>query len=174
MIVRTNIYNNFFACFDEARGIAMHRDSVISNHKSKCLSYMETKLFSFIIMLVLCLLLSFLGCFACSFKLLSQILYTFACLYFAVALITILRVYNYRKFQRFESSVVIDRHGITDESYYGIKMIFSWDKIKGVVVGKNTVVFLTDTPCYFYFNITELEKIVKLLTRYGQKRKIII
>ena len=171
MIVRTNIYNNFFACFNESRGIAMHRDSVIANKKSKCLSYLETKLLSFIIMLIISL---FLSLFKCYFVMLGQLLYFFACVYFASALITILKAYNYRKYQSFESSVIMDRHGITDESYYGIKMTFGWDKIIGVVIGKHTITFITDTPCYFYFNISEKEKIMKLLTRYGQKKKIII
>ena len=174
MIVRTNIYNNFFACFNEARGIAMHKDSVLATKKGKCLSYLESKLLSFIIMLILSLLLSLFSIFDCYFIMLSRFVYIFACFYFAATLITLLKFYNRYKYQRFESSVIMDRHGITDESYYGIKMIFSWDKIKGIVIGKYTITFLTDTPCYFYFNIEEKEKIMKLLAKYNQKKKIII
>ena len=174
MIVRTNIYNNFFNCFNEARGIAMHKDSIISSKTNNCLSYIETKLLSFIIMIVFSLVLYVFSYFNCHYIMLSRLLYLFACLYFIATLITILKFYNRYKYQRFESSVIMDRHGITDESYYGIKMIFSWDKITGVVIGKYTITFLTNTPCYFYFSISEKERIMKILSKYKQKQKIII
>ena len=50
-------------------------------------------------------------------------------------------------------------------------MIFSWDKIKGFVVGKYTVTILTDTPIYFYFNISKKDEILKAIEKYEPRDK---
>ena len=52
-------------------------------------------------------------------------------------------------------------------------MIFSFDKIKCIVVGKYTVTILTDTPVYFYFDISKKEDIIEAIEKYGDKDKII-
>lgn len=68
---------------------------------------------------------------------------------------------------------MIDENGITDESYYGIKMILKWEKITGVVIGKHTITILTDTPVYFYFDIAKKEDVIKAIDKYGNKDLII-
>ena len=82
-------------------------------------------------------------------------------------------IYQVRKKEHFTNVVKIDKNGITDESYYGIKMVFSWDKISALVVGKHTVTVLTDSPIYFYFNISEKDEVLKAIDKYEEKDKLV-
>ena len=74
---------------------------------------------------------------------------------------------------QFSNTILIDKNGITDESYYGIKMIFNWSKIKGVVIGKRAITILTDTHIYFYFDISKKSEVIKAIEKYGNSDLII-
>ena len=65
--------------------------------------------------------------------------------------------------------VIIDKEGITNFSFYNIKMVFNWDKIKAIVVKKNSVTILTDTPIYLYFD-KELPKTLQTLQSQKKTR----
>ena len=58
---------------------------------------------------------------------------------------------------------IIDDNGITNDSFQNIKMIFSWDKIKMMIVKKYSITILTDTSCYFFFDISKKDEIEKAL-----------
>ena len=96
-----------------------------------------------------------------------------ALVYLIVTIGSFVSNYYFRKKRNFSNKVIIDKTGLTDESFYNIKMIFKWDKILAIVVGQETVTFLTDTPVYFYFNISEKEKIMKAIKKYGHLDKVI-
>lgn len=101
------------------------------------------------------------------------ILYLISFIYLTYTIIDIIEIYNIRKKQQFSNMILIDKDGITDESYYGIKMMFKWEKITGIVIGKHTVTVLTDTPVYFYFEISKKDDIIKAVEEYGNKNLII-
>ncbi len=92
---------------------------------------------------------------------------------YIVKTLSIIKVYELKYRNNFISSVTIDERGIIDESYYGIKMLFKWNKIASVVIGKHSVVILTDTPVYFFFNRRDSKKIIKTIERYHRKTMII-
>ena len=52
-------------------------------------------------------------------------------------------------------------------------MLFKWNKIVGVIVGKHSVVILTDTPIYFFFSKRDSKKIIKTIERYHKNTMII-
>lgn len=173
MLLETEIKNNFVGCYDEARGVALSKAGVLKNKKSKCLSYMERKIFEFIIMFVTGYLLSFLVSSWWAICLVVLAIFLVAFMHLGKALMNIYKAYKYRKEHDFKSSIIIDKNGITDESYYGIKMTFSLDKILAVVVGKYTVTVLTDTPVYFYFPVTLKDEVIKTIKKYNKNLNII-
>lgn len=173
MKIDTNISNNYFSCFDEARGVAIHKKSVLKNRKSKMLSYTQGKIIGFVLLFLLSLLFAFLCTLNCHMVWLLLLLYLITIIYLTQAVINIVGIYSFRKKQKFSNTILIDENGITDESYYGIKMIFKWEKITGVVIGKHTITILTDTPVYFYFDIAKKEDVIKAVEKYGNKDLII-
>ena len=173
MKIDTSISKNYFGLFDEARGIAIYKKSVLKNRKSKTLSYTQGKIIGFVLLFLLSLLFAFLCTFNCHMVWLPLLSYLITIIYLAHAVINTIGIYSFRKKQKFSNTILIDENGITDESYYGIKMIFKWKKIIGVVIGKHTITILTDTPVYFYFDIAKKEDVIKAIDKYGNKDLII-
>ena len=171
MKIETDISNDFFHCFDEARGVAQHKAKILQTKSARPLSYLQGKIVTVCILLLMSAVLLFLGCINIRFITASWLIIILAIIYLLHALATIIVIHNIRKKQNFKNSIIIDKNGITDESYYGIKMIFSWDKIKGFIVGKYTVTILTDTPIYFYFNISKKDEILKAIEKYEPRDK---
>lgn len=173
MKIDTNISRNYFSCFDEARGVALHKKSVLKNRKSKTLSYIQGKIIGFVLLFLLSLLFAFLCRFNCYMVWLPCLTYLITIIYAVQAVISTMGIYSFRKKRGFKNTILIDENGITDESYYGIKMIFKWEKITGVVIGKRAITVLTDTPVYFYFDISKKEDIIKAIEKYANKDLII-
>ena len=173
MKIETNISKNYFARFDEARGVALHKKSVLKNRKSKTLSYTQSRLIVFIILFILSILSCFLPYFNLCLFILPWLMFLITFLYLIYIIIDITSVYIFRKRMQFSNTILIDKNGITDESYYGIKMIFNWSKIKGVVIGKRAITILTDTPIYFYFDISKKAEVIKAIEKYGNSDLII-
>ena len=173
MKIETNISNNYLLCFSEARGIAMNKKRILNSKKNKYLTFFECK---FIITIILCIISIFFTILSKKYTylvLLSIVTLIITTIYIFITLVIICRTYIFRKSHGFNNEILIDKDGITDTSFRGIKMIFSWKKITGIVIGKYTVTILTDTPCYFYFDISNKDKIIKAIEKYGEKKQII-
>lgn len=134
---------------------------------------MQERLVIFIILYIISLLSSLLCCYGCNIIFFSCLIYLISIIYLIITFCKVISIYNFRKKRNFKNSIVIDKNGITDESYHGIKMIFEWEKIIGVVISKYTVTILTDTPVYFYFNISKKDDVISAIEKYGDKEKII-
>lgn len=173
MKIDTNITNKFFSRFDEARGIALHKKEILKKRKNKSLSYSQRKLMGFIVLFGFSFIFMALANFHWLFLKLSFAMYILANVYIIHALVTVVTIYNFRFRQDFKSEILLDKNGITDESYYGIKMIFKWDKVLGIVIGKYTVTIITDSPCYFYFDISKKDEVLKAINKYADKKLII-
>lgn len=171
--IDTSISKNYFVIFDEARGVAIHKKSVLKNRKSKTLSYTQGKIIVFVLLFLSSLLFAFFCKFNCYMVWLYFLTYLITIIYLAFAVISTIEIYSFREKRGFKNTILIDENGITDESYYGIKMMFKWEKITGVVIGKRAITVLTDTPVYFYFDISKKEDIIKAVEKYGNKDLII-
>ena len=134
---------------------------------------MQERLVIFIILYIISLLSSLLCCNGCNIIFFSCLIYLISIIYLIITFCNVISIYNFRKKHNFKNSIVIDKNGITDESYHGIKMIFKWEKIIGIVISKYTVTILTDTPVYFYFNISKKDDVISAIEKYGDKEKII-
>ena len=173
MKIKTDISKNFFACFDEARGFAVNKKKILKTKNAKVFTYMQGKCFNVVILLLVGCLFIVLSDINRNLFILSCLFCFIATIYFVEALINLWIVYQIRKKENFSNTIKIDKNGITDESYHGIKMIFSWDKISALIVGKHTITILTDTPVYFYFNISAKEEVLKAIDKYEKKEKIV-
>lgn len=173
MKVSTNMSKNFFSCFDESKGISLQKQKLLKSNSYRFCSYMRKKLLILIFLFLLATILLLFSCCYMPIILLSWIISFIGLGYFIYFLTTVMTSYHYRKNQQFQNTILIDKNGITDESYYGIKMIFSWNKILGIVVGKRTIVILTDTPVYFYFDLSKKDEILTSVHKYGDEIKII-
>lgn len=173
MKIDTSISKNYFTLFDESRGVAIHKKSILKRRKSNTLSYLQGKLIVFILLFILDIFFAFLCRFNCYMVCFTCLTYLITLVYLFCTVINIIGIYKFRKKQQFSNTILIDKNGITDESYFGIKMIFRWEKITGVVIGKYTVTILTDTPIYFYFDISKKKEVIKAVEKYGNKDLII-
>lgn len=134
---------------------------------------MQERLVIFIILYIISLLSSLLCCYGCNIIFFSCLIYLISIIYLIITFCKVISINNFRKKHNFKNSIVIDKNGITDKSYHGIKMIFKWEKIIGVVISKYTVTILTDTPVYFYFNISKKDDVISAIEKYGYKEKMI-
>ncbi len=172
MKISSELSHSYCACFDEARGIAMNKKTVLKNRNPKCISYLQMKLLTFILLIVLAILLAGISYLSICFYIFSLLLILIATVYFIISIFLILSLYTYRlKWQT--NKVLMNKTGISGETCYGIKYSFKWDLITAVVIGKYSVTILTDTPCYFYFDISKKDEIIKAIEKYDNKNKII-
>ena len=173
MKIETDISKKFFSRFDEARGIALHKKSVLKNKNPKTLSYTKGSLLIIILLFILSIVFALFCRFNWRLFFLPCLTYLIAIIYLIYVVSIIIETYNFRKKLQFKNTIIIDENGITDKSYKKIKMIFSWNKIKGIVIGKYTITVLTDTPVYFYFDISKKDDVIKAIEKYGKKNLII-
>lgn len=152
---------NYFKTYNEARGVALSKKKIIKRRSPKCFNYF-TKLLLFLFCLTfLILFISFIQ--TANLQYFEYILIFLEVIAIAFAITNNIALYSYRKKKDFKSTILLNEEGLTDTSFQGIKMIFSWNKIKAVVIKKYSITILTDTSCYFYFDITSKEDIVATL-----------
>lgn len=161
---------SYFKCYDEARGVAMNKSYILKNKKITLFSYTDYMYSIFCILLILSLGILFLA--PNELITLSICLLVLDFMFLIYTLISTYYMYNLRK-RKSPLEVLVDQDGITNSSFYGIKMIFNWDKITGVVVKKNSVTVLTDTPIYFYFDKKQETKLIREIKKYKPKITII-
>ena len=171
MKIKSDLSYNFFTIYGDAKGIARNKKLITKTKGKIYINYYLELLIRFIALMVIGYYFFYsknqlISLFAFVFLIITVSLYI-------VKTLSIIKVYELKYRNNFISSVTIDERGIIDESYYGIKMLFKWNKIVSVVVGKHSVVILTDTPVYFFFNRRDSKKIIKTIERYHRKTMII-
>ncbi len=169
--ISCDLSKKYFECFDEAKGIALHKRKILKNKSVSCLSYMQEVFLIFLVIEFICLLLSLVASYSMCFFI--YFLLTVDIIFFLFHIIRVFVGILLRKKQGFKGSIIIDENGITNTSYYKIKMVFAWPKIKAIVIKKYTVTILTDTPCYFYFDVAKNKKILEAVKKYHKNTLIL-
>lgn len=169
MKIISNMKDNFLTCYDEAKGVAFNKKKILRTKSSKSLSYFQTVI---IITLILSLL-ALISVFIDECYILSTLIITIELIYLLITVVNTICITNIRKKQNYKSEITIDEKGITGEFFNGITMTFHHDKLKAIVVKKNTVVILTNSSIYFYFTIKEKENIIKAFKKYNKDIQII-
>lgn len=173
MRIDTEICENFVGCYDEARGMALGKRQILERESSKILSFMQRKLVVFGLWFVFGVLLSFFAEYSEAVLPIVCIIFVASMVYVAANLLEIYKSYRAKKEARFIGHILIDKDGVTDEAHNGVKTSVEMDKILGVSIGKYTVTVLTDTPIYFFFPLSDKERVLKAFKKNNKKVRII-
>ena len=171
MKIKSNIANNFIRIHGEAKGIARHKKCIIKHKRKIFMNYYLELLIEFVALVILSYYFFFNDN-----QLVSIIAFIFLIIVetvFVFNFLGIISSYERRYRNDFTSSITVDDRGIIDESFDGVKMLFKWNKIKAVVVGRHCVVILTDTPIYLYFNKKDAKKIINAVEKNHKSTLII-
>lgn len=115
---------NYFKCYDEARGVAMNKRYILKTKKTNFFSYTDYVYSIFCILLFISLAILFLS--PTELGTLSICLMLLDFVFLLVASINTYYMYNCRR-GKMPLEVLVDEYGITNSSFYGIKMIFNWE-----------------------------------------------
>ena len=160
---------NYFKCYDEARGVAMNKEYILKTRKLNLFNY--TDYMCMIFCILLCVSMSIMCIGKYDAKVLGILFIALDIIFLTITVVSTYYMYICRKKSPI-LDVIIDKEGITNFSFYNIKMVFNWDKIKAIVVKKNSVTILTDTPIYLYFDKSKENKVIREIKKY--KPEIII
>lgn len=170
MKIKSNIRKKYFACVNESMGVNLNKKYILKTKKNTDYTYSEHTLYVIIIMLLVSAIFAIMRT---NLSILFSMIAIFcAFLYLLAVCIVVLMGYNARRKVNFKNEIEITEEGITDSSYYGVKMTLSWDQIEAIVVRKNTVIILTNTPLYFYFDKNKKKDIINASQKY--KKDIIV
>lgn len=162
---------NYFKTYNEAKGVVLSKKKILKSKSPKCLNYLTRNIIVILLIIVLAVLIPFTTN-ICLISLI-YILILLEVITISLAITNYVTLYLYRKKRNFKSIITLNKEGLTDTSFQGIKMIFSWDKIKGIVIKKYSITILTDTSCFFYLDIRNKKDIEKALDKYASKDLII-
>ena len=158
-------------CYSESKGVAVHRKNILRTKKSNPLNYYTEIVLASLSILLISFVLTFTH--NICLWLFASILAMFDIIFLFVIIFSFLFVYTFRHKQQFKNTIILDDDGLTYKTAYNIKVIFPKEKIKALVIKKHSLTILTDTPCYFYFDIQNKEKIMEALKKYKFKTTII-
>ena len=167
MKINSNFKTNYFKYYNEALGVAANKKRIIKKHKVNKLNYYEQLFLVLSLVILICIILLLNDYFRAS--LIIFLLSTFALI---INIITYLLRVRYEKSIDYQNTIIINEEGITD-NYLDIIITFTWKRIKALVIKKNTIVILTDTYIYFYFDIKDKDKVLKAIKSYKKELLII-
>ena len=169
MEIKTNMKKSYLRNYNEAKGIAVNKKRVLKHKTNKVPTYLTSALIT-VILLSMCTILFSIIDSSNIFKILFLIsLIT----YISYSILRTIWSVNFKKKQDFLNTIIIDENGITDSSFYNIKININWDKITAIVIKKYTITFITDTHLYFFFDISKKDEILKLVKKYSKENLVI-
>lgn len=171
MKVKSNLKKNYKYCLNEALGTNINKKYILKTNNNTSYTYEEHFILIFIIILAISTILLLLKL-PYSIELCS-IGFFCAFMYILTNIVYFTLVKIEMKKRNYKSEVIIDKDGITDTSRNGISVTVEWSKISAIVLRKHTVVLLTKTPYFFYFDISKYKDIIKLCEKYKKNIKII-
>ncbi len=169
MKITSNMSNKYLKHYNISKGIALNKKRILKHNTIKVPTYLTSVLITIFLLLIFTIIFHYIDK--------SHII----TIYFLVSLIfyitySITRTiwsYNFKKKKDFINEIILDENGLTDQSFYNIKITLNWDKLKAIVIKKETITILTDTQLYFFFDLKEKEEILKTISKYTKDIKII-
>ncbi len=171
MKIKSNLKKNYSCCKNEAMGTNINKKYILKTNKNTSYTYEEHFILIFIMILSISTILLLLKL-PCSIELCSIGLFC-AFIYILTNIIYFTLDRIEMKKRDYKNEIIIDKDGISDSSYKGMTITIEWKKVKALVLRKHTIIILTDTPCYFYFDISKYKDIIKLCQKYKKNIKII-
>lgn len=170
MEIKSNMKKTYLRNYNEAKGIVVNKKRVLKYKTNKVPTYLTSSLITITLLSICTILFSIID----SSNIFKTIFLVLLIIYISYSIIRTIGSILLKKNQiDLINTITIDENGITDKSFFKIKINLSWDKIKAVVVKKYTVTFITDTQLYFFFDIKDKEEILKQVKKYSKETLII-
>lgn len=170
MEIKSNMKKTYLRNYNEAKGIVVNKKRVLKHKTNKVPTYLTSALITITLLSICTILFSIID----SSNIFKTIFLVLLITYISYSIIRTIGSILLKKNQiDLINTITIDENGITDKSFFKIKINLSWDKIKAVVVKKYTVTFITDTQLYFFFDIKDKEEILKQVKKYSKETLII-
>ena len=170
MEIKSNMKKTYLRNYNEAKGIVVNKKRVLKHKTNKVPTYLTSALITITLLSICTILFSLID----SSNIFKTIFLVLLITYISYSIIRTIGSILLKKNQiDLINTITIDENGITDKSFFKIKINLSWDKIKAVVVKKYTVTFITDTQLYFFFDIKDKEEILKQVKKYSKETLII-
>ena len=170
MEIKSNMKKTYLRNYNEAKGIVVNKKRVLKHKTNKVQTYLTSALITITLLSICTILFSIID----SSNIFKTIFLVLLITYISYSIIRTIGSILLKKNQiDLINTITIDENGITDKSFFKIKINLSWDKIKAVVVKKYTVTFITDTQLYFFFDIKDKEEILKQVKKYSKETLII-
>lgn len=170
MEIKSNMKKSYLKNYNEAKGIAVNKKRVLKYKTNKVPTYLTSALITITLLSLCTILFSIID----SPKIFKMYFLISLIIYVSYSIIrTIASIQLKRNQIDLINTIIIDENGITDSSFYKIKINISWNKIPAVVVKKHTITFITDTQLFFFFDIKNKDEILKLVKKYSKNTLII-
>lgn len=174
MRIKYNVKNkNNFKIFNESMGIALNRKNIIESRKLK---YMKYTTISFLELLMTTI---FLGLMLILFKyqpsFISTTLVFFAMLLVIYMLVTIVYPLLFVTFitKKDQNELEINENGISFYFEYDECITLGWSHVEALIIGKNTLNFITDDFYYFYLDKKYKKQVIDAINQYNESLLII-
>ena len=169
MEIKTNMKKSYLRNYNEAKGIAVNKKRVLKHKTNKVPTYLSSVLITIILLFTCTILFSLID----SSNIFKNIFLTILITYTSYSILRTIWSVNFKKKQNYLNTIVIDENGITDSSFYNIKININWNKITAIVIKKYTITFITDTHLYFFFDISKKEEILEQVKKYSKENLVI-
>lgn len=169
MEIKTNMKKSYLRNYNEAKGIAVNKKRVLKHKTNKVPTYLTSALITIALLSICTFIFSIID----SSNIFKLFFLISLIIYISYSILRTIWSVNFKKKQDFLNTIIIDENGITDSSFYNIKININWDKITAIVIKKYTITFITDTHLYFFFDISKKEEILKLVKKYSKENLVI-
>lgn len=169
MEIKTNMKKSYLRNYNEAKGIAVNKKRVLKHKTNKVPTYLTSALITITLLSICTFIFSIID----SSNIFKLFFLISLIIYISYSILRTIWSVNFKKKQDFLNTIIIDENGITDSSFYNIKININWDKITAIVIKKYTITFITDTHLYFFFDISKKEEILKLVKKYSKENLVI-
>ncbi len=169
MEINSSMKNNYLKHYNIAKGIAVNKKRVLKHKTNKVPSYFISAIITIMLLTIFYIVFLIVD----ESNIVSTIFLVFICIYIIYTITRTIWSYNFKKKKDFINKIILDENGLTDHSFHNIKINLSWDRLKAIVIKKETITIITDTYLYFFFDKSTEKEILKAVNNYQEDMLII-
>lgn len=164
---------NRFKVFNDSMGVALFSKSILENKKVKYLNYFTLVFLELLIggtflglmLILLCRIYCILSLLLTAFALVSFIYILFNSLTPLICAAYFLT--------RDEGELKIDKKGVSFSIDDDESITIGWSRIKGIIIGKHSINFITDEKYYFYLDKSNKKEVIDAIKKYNETIRIV-
>lgn len=165
MKVKYNLSNNFFKYFNEANGIIFLKKKLLKNKRTKIESYLSIISKNAVIISIITTITYLLT----SSSLIKHIITILFLINLVLYIFILFDLYFCFKSNsnNHDGILTINKNGITDEGSNGNKVEITYQNIELIVITKNIIIFIANSPIAIFINNKNKDKIIKEIKKYS-------